>query len=125
MMSQLGKPTISIHILPNISQSKDYQKMKLGQLREYNKRNIFLQKLYRQWDRETYSRPFFFSKKAEYEVKESGLLLSFNIFQQPSTLNYWSRDMLNFNFSRKGLGIVSPTYSVYDFIRKFFLCYML
>ena len=47
-MSQLGKPTISIHILPNISQSKDYQKMKLGQLREYNKRNIFLQKLYRQ-----------------------------------------------------------------------------
>ena len=48
MMSQLGKPTISIHILPNISQSKDYQKMKLGQLREYNKRNIFLQKLYRQ-----------------------------------------------------------------------------
>ena len=31
---------------------------------------------------------FFFSKKAEYEVKESGLLLSFNIFQQPSTLNY-------------------------------------
>ena len=28
-----------MHILPNISQSKDNQTMKLGQLIEYNKRN--------------------------------------------------------------------------------------
>ena len=33
-----------IHILPNISQSKGNQTMKIGQLIEYNKRNIFLQK---------------------------------------------------------------------------------
>ena len=33
-----------IHILPNISQSKGIQTMKFGQLIEYNKRNIFLQK---------------------------------------------------------------------------------
>ena len=33
-----------IHILPNISQSKGNQTMKFGQLIEYNKRNIFLQK---------------------------------------------------------------------------------
>ena len=34
--------TIAIHIFPNISRSKSKQTMKLGQLIEYNKRNIFL-----------------------------------------------------------------------------------
>ena len=42
MTSQPGSQTIVIHILPNISQSKDNQTMKLGQLIEYNKRIIFL-----------------------------------------------------------------------------------
>ena len=37
------------------------------------------------------------------------------------TLNYWSRDMLNFNFPEKGLGLVSPPHFVYDFSRKMFL----
>ena len=44
-MSQPGLQTIAIHILPNISQSKGNQKMKFGQLIEYKKRNIYLQKL--------------------------------------------------------------------------------
>ena len=44
-MSQPGLQTITIHILPNISQSKGNQKMKFGELIEYNRRNIFLQKL--------------------------------------------------------------------------------
>ena len=47
MTSQPGLQTIAIHILPNISQSKGNQTMKLGQLIEYSKRNIFLQKLCR------------------------------------------------------------------------------
>ena len=34
--------TIAIGIMPNISQSKGNQTMKLGQLKEYNKKNIFL-----------------------------------------------------------------------------------
>ena len=46
MMSQPGLETIAIHILSNISQSKGNQIMKFGQLIEYNKKNIFLQKLY-------------------------------------------------------------------------------
>ena len=46
MTSQPGLQTIAIHILLNISQIKDNQAMKLGQLIEYCKRNIFLQKLY-------------------------------------------------------------------------------
>ena len=44
MTSQPGLQTIAIHILPNISQSKGNQKKKFGQIIEYNKRNIFLQK---------------------------------------------------------------------------------
>ena len=46
MMSQPGLQTILIHILPNISQSKSNQTVKIDQLIEYN-RNIFLQKLCR------------------------------------------------------------------------------
>ena len=45
MTSQPGLQKIAIHILHNISQSKGNQTMKLGQLIEYKKRNIFLQKL--------------------------------------------------------------------------------
>ena len=70
-----------------------------------------------------------------HEVKASGLQLSFNIFwliyfDSPQlgkqkkkklyiTLDYWSRDSLIFNFSGKGLGIVSPHF-VYNFSRKKF-----
>ena len=43
MTSQPGKKTIAIDILPNISQSKGNKTKKLGQLIEYNNRNIFLQ----------------------------------------------------------------------------------
>ena len=40
--------------------------MKLGQLIEYNKRNIFLQKTCRKWVRETSSRPLSAFKKKFY-----------------------------------------------------------
>ena len=59
MTSQPGLQTIPIHILPNISQSKDNQTMRFGQLIEYNKRNIFLLKSCGKWGRETRSRPLF------------------------------------------------------------------
>ena len=44
MTSQPGQQTIAIHILSNNSRSKSNQTMKLGQLIEYNKRNIFFEK---------------------------------------------------------------------------------
>ena len=47
MTSQPGSQTIAIHILPDISQNKDNQIMKFGQLIEHDTRNIFLQKLCR------------------------------------------------------------------------------
>ena len=45
MTSQTGLQTIAVHILLSISQSKGSQTMKFGQLIEYYKRDIFLQKL--------------------------------------------------------------------------------
>ena len=59
MTSQPGVQTIAIHILPNISQREGNQTIKFGQLIEYNKRNIFLQKLCQKWGREASSRPLF------------------------------------------------------------------
>ena len=47
MTSEPGLQAIAIHILPNISQSKGNQTMKFDQLIEYNKINIFPQKLCR------------------------------------------------------------------------------
>ena len=48
-----------IELLLNISRSKGNQTQKIGQFTEYNKRNIFLQKVCRKWGRETSSRPKF------------------------------------------------------------------
>ena len=44
---------ITIHILPNISRSKDNYAMKFGQLIKYNMRNIFLEKSYTKYVGET------------------------------------------------------------------------
>ena len=64
MTSQPDLQTVAVHILPNISQSKGSQKIKFGQLIEYNKRNILRQKLCGKWGRETSSRSLFIFKKA-------------------------------------------------------------
>ena len=41
MTSYSGKQMISIHILPNVSRSKENQKMKFVQFIEYDMRNVF------------------------------------------------------------------------------------
>ena len=66
---------------------------------------IFHKKSWGKRSKETNSS--FFLKKALYEVK--------------SIIVNWSRDILNFQFLEKGLGIVSPPYFVYDFSRKIYL----
>ena len=66
MVSQPGKQTIVIHILPNISQSKGNQTMTFGQLTEYNMRNIFLEKSYKKCGGETILKPFFWIIKIEH-----------------------------------------------------------
>ena len=55
---QPGKQKIPILILPNSSRGKSNQTMKFGQLREYNMRNIFLEKSYTKCGGETIPRPF-------------------------------------------------------------------
>ena len=57
MTSKPRKQKIAIHILPNISRSKYIQTMELGQLTEYNMRNIFLQKPLTKCGEETIPRP--------------------------------------------------------------------
>ena len=56
--------------------------MKFGQVKDYNKRNIFLQKLMQEMRQEDSFRTFcfFLKKKALHELKASGLQLSFNMF---------------------------------------------
>ena len=56
--------TIAIHILPSISQSKGSQTMKFGQLIEYNKRNIILQKYAENEAKRLVPDPFLFLKNA-------------------------------------------------------------
>ena len=64
VMSQAGKQMITIHILlhilPNISRSKSNQKLKFGQLIEYEVSIIFLQKSCRKRGRGSSSRPLVF-----------------------------------------------------------------
>ena len=55
-----------MHILPNISRSKSKQTMKLGQLIEYNMRNIFLEKPSTKYGGETSPRAFF--KKSKFSI---------------------------------------------------------
>ena len=66
-----------MHILRNISQSKGNQAMKFGQVIEYN-RNIFLQKSSKHETGRLVD--LFVFEKALYEVKASGLQLSFSMF---------------------------------------------
>ena len=70
-------------MLPNISRIKGNQTF--GQLTEYNKRNISLQKLCWKWGRKPVPDHFLFYKTALYEVKASNLQFSFNVFRYPST----------------------------------------
>ena len=60
------KKTMTIYILPNISRSKDNQIMKLGQLIQYNMRNVFLEKSYTKCGGETSLRPF--SEKSKLSI---------------------------------------------------------
>ena len=70
MMSQPGKLTVAIHILPNISRSKGNQAIKLGQLLKYTM--IFFFKNYTQKKRQGKLVPdlFLLFKKAYFKVNE-------------------------------------------------------
>ena len=103
------------HILPIVSWSKGNQTMKFGQLIICNKRNNNLQKSFKNEAERLVSDLFFFLKKVLYDATLNKLC---------KTLDYWSKDILNFDFLEKVLGIVFPPHFVYDFSRKmFFMLY--
>ena len=108
--------------------------MKFGQLIEYNKRNVFLQKSCKKWGSEASSTLFFFfflkknfkwgkSKSSSAWIQHISIAfnLAYNKNKLYKTLDYWSRDILNFHFLKKDLGIVFSIHFVYDFSRKMFL----
>ena len=66
MTSQSGKQTIAIHILVNISKSKDNQTMKFGQWIEYDMTKTFFEKSYTKCSGESILRTF--SKKSKLTV---------------------------------------------------------
>ena len=81
--SQPGKQTIAIHILFNISRSKGNQTMKWN-----IRKQIFSFKNHAENEAGTIvPYLFLFFEKALYEAKSSGVQLSQNLFQQPSTFN--------------------------------------
>ena len=72
MMSQPGKQTIVIHVLPNILSNEDNQAIKFSQLREYNMKSIFLEKPYTKCGGETSPRPF--SRKLKLSISLDQLI---------------------------------------------------
>ena len=76
MTSQSGKQIIAIHTVPNISRSKGNKATKFGQLIEYYKKNIFLEKSFTSCCGETVPRPFS-KKKSESFDQQCKLLYSF------------------------------------------------
>ena len=68
MKSQFGKQTHAIHILPNISKSKQNQTIKFGQLIDYNMGNTFVAKSCSSYGGETIPRPF--SKKSKFSISQ-------------------------------------------------------
>ena len=63
MTSQPGKSTIGTDMLPNISRSKENQKMKFSQLIEYKMSKISFEKSYAKCGGKSIPRPF--SKKSK------------------------------------------------------------
>ena len=59
MTSQPGKQTVAKNILPNILRSKAIKTMTFGQLREYNIRDVFLEKPYTKSGGKTIPQIFF------------------------------------------------------------------
>ena len=80
MTTQHRYQSVTIQILPNISRSKGNETMEFGQLIDYDKRNIFFRRSFKNEARWLVPDLFLFFKKAFYEVKASVLQLSFNIF---------------------------------------------
>ena len=115
----------------NISRIKGNQTTKFGQLIEYNKGSTLFKNHAENEAGKLVPRCFLFFKKALlgkskwsaawFHYISIALKLVYNKNKLLKTLHYWSRDVLNFDFLDKGLGIVFSPHFVYDFSIKMFL----
>ena len=78
-MSQPGKQTFAVHILPDISKSKGNQTVKFGQLLEFNIINIFLEKSCTKCVGETIPRSFFKELKLSISLDQQSKV-SYSLF---------------------------------------------
>ena len=99
--------------------------MNLGQLIGYNKRNIFFKNYPEDAAGRLVLDLFLFLKNTNMMWKQAvcslssiAVNLACNKIKLYKTSDYWSRDLPNFSFSGKDLGLVSPPH---DFSRKMFL----
>ena len=76
MTSQPDKERIVIHLLPNVLRNKDNQAMIYGQQREYDMKNIFLEKPYTKCGGETSPRPFSEKLKLSISLDQQSEFLS-------------------------------------------------
>ena len=76
MTSQPDKERIVIQLLPNVLRNKDNQAMIYGQQREYNMKNIFLEKPYTKCGGETSPRPFSEKLKLSISLDQQSEFLS-------------------------------------------------
>ena len=103
---------------------------KVKATRQYSNKKYFSSKIMwkmRQGDQ--FQTSFYFLEKLNMRWKQvvcclvllyfDSLNLSYNKNELYNPLDYWSRDMLNFNF--RGLRLVSPPHYVHHFPRKMFL----
>ena len=73
MISRPWKQIIAIHIMTNIPRIKDNQT--IVQLIEYHMRNIFLEKPYKNCDRETIPRPIYKNSKLSISLNQYSKVL--------------------------------------------------
>ena len=116
-------------ILHYISRSKPNQAMKPGQIINFTREIIFIKNYAENEIGILVPKLFLFFKKTYIKWKQVVCSVVSVYFDSPQLelnkiLGYWSRDILNWSFSEKGLGLVPPPYFLYDFSRKmFFMLY--
>ena len=120
-------------ILPNISKSKGNQTVKFGELKQYNMRNIFLEKSYSKYGEETILRLVFKKVKIEHisgSIFESFIQFVFIVCQVEGFRNIlklscraiaFTSYKAFFKETKRGLEILFLSHFLYELWRKLFL----
>ena len=130
MTSQPGSQTIVIQILSNLSRSKGNQAMKFGLVKEYNMRNIFVEKSYTKFGR-TSPKPFSGKLKLTISLNQwskvlyclfllYGKLRAIKMYWNEAADQLLSPHIKLFQKIKRGLELVSLPGFLHNFSRKIF-----